>query len=79
MAVVLRLKTFGSKKRPFYRIVAINKSTQRDGRALEELGYYDPKKGSDKIALDRERVEYWLKNGAKPSPTVKSIFKRLDI
>ncbi len=79
MAVVLRLKTFGSKKRPFYRIVAINKSTQRDGKALEELGYYDPKKGSDKIALDRERVEYWLKNGAKPSPTVKSIFKRLDI
>lgn len=79
MAVVLRLKTFGSKKRPFYRIVAINKSTKRNGKSLEELGYYDPKKGKDKVALDRERVEYWLKNGATPSETVKSILKRLDI
>ncbi len=79
MAVVLRLKLFGTKKRPFYRIVAITKSTQRDGRALEELGHYDPKKGKDAIALDRERVEYWLEKGAKPSPTVKSILKRLEI
>ena len=79
MAVVLRLKTFGSKKRPFYRIIAINKSEKRDGKSLEELGYYDPKVGKDKVALDRERIEYWLKNGAQPSATVKSILKRLDI
>jgi len=79
MAVVLRLKTFGTKKKPFYRIVAITKSTKRDGKTLEELGYYDPKKGRDQVALDRERVEYWLKNGAKPSETVKSIIKRLEI
>jgi len=79
MAVVLRLKKFGSKKKPFYRVVAIDKSTKRDGKALEELGHYDPKKGKDQVALDRERVEYWLKNGAKPSETVRSIIKRLEI
>jgi len=79
MSVVLRLKVFGTKKKPFYRIVAMTKSTKRDGRALEELGSYDPKKGRDQVTLDRERVEYWLKTGAKPSETVKSIIKRLEI
>ncbi len=78
MAVVLRLKVFGSKKKPFYRIVAMTKSKKRDGRALEELGFYDPKKGQNQVGLDRKRVEYWLKNGAQPSGTVKSIIKRLD-
>ncbi len=77
MAVVLRLKMFGTKKKPFYRIVAMTKSTKRDGKPLEELGYYDPKKDKNEVALDRERVEYWLKNGAKPSETVKSILKRI--
>lgn len=79
MAVVLRLKKFGNKKNIFFRIVAMTKSEKRDGRALEELGHYDPKKGKENVALDRERVEYWLKNGAKPSETVGSILKRLDI
>lgn len=79
MSVVLRMKKFGTKKRPFYRIVAMTKSTKRDGKALEELGYYDPKKGRDQVALDRARVEYWLQNGAKPSDTVKSILKRLAL
>jgi len=78
-AVVLRLKRFGTKKKPFYRIVAMTKSTKRDGRALEELGHYDPQKGDDNIALDRARVEYWLQNGAKPSETVRSILKKLEI
>ena len=77
MEVVLRLKRFGTKKKPFYRIVAMTKATKRGGKALEELGHYDPKKGRDQVALDRERVEYWLRNGAKPSETVKSIIKRL--
>lgn len=78
MAVVLRLKVFGTKKKPFYRIVAMTKSKKRDGKALEELGFYDPKKGQDQVGLDRERVEYWLKNGAQPSDTVRSIIERLD-
>ena len=79
MAVVLRLKRFGTKKRPFYRIIAITKTEKRDGKPLEELGYYDPKKGHNQVALDRDRVEHWIKNGATPSNTVKSILKRLEI
>lgn len=78
MAVVLRLKKMGKKKNPFYRIVAINKTTKRDGKTLEELGHYDPKKGKDNVSLDRERVEFWLKQGAKPSETVQDIIKRLS-
>ncbi|MFH1798340.1 MAG: 30S ribosomal protein S16 [Candidatus Omnitrophota bacterium] len=77
MAVVIRLKMFGTKKKPFYRIVAVTKSKKRDGKTLEELGNYDPKKDKNEVALDRERIEYWLKNGAKPSETVKSILKRI--
>jgi small subunit ribosomal protein S16 len=57
----------------------MTKATKRDGKPLEELGFYDPKKGRDQVALDRDRVEYWLKNGAKPSQTVKSIIKRLEL
>ena len=77
MAVVLRLKTFGTKKRPFYRIVAMTKADKRDGKSLEEIGYYDPKKAKDNISVNKERLEYWLKNGAKPSETVKSIIKKI--
>jgi small subunit ribosomal protein S16 len=77
MAVVLRLKRMGTKKKPFYRIVAMTKSLKRDGKTLEELGNYDPKKGKNAVALDRIRVEYWLENGARPSETVKSILKRI--
>jgi len=79
MSVVLRLKMFGAKKRPCYRIVAIAKAEKRDGKTLEELGHYDPRLGLENVTLDRERVEYWLKNGAKPSPTVKSIIKKLEV
>ncbi len=78
MSVVLRLKKMGTKKKPFYRIIAITKTEKRDGKAIEELGYYDPKKGKDSVQLDRVRVDYWLKNGATPSATVKSIIKRAD-
>lgn len=77
MAVVLRLKKMGKKKSPFYRIVAINKSDRRDGKTIEELGHYDPKKGKEKVELDTERVEYWLEQGAKPSKTVQDIIKRV--
>ena len=78
MSVVLRLKRMGTKKKPFYRIVAMTKSEKRDGRAIEELGHYDPKKGKDAVDIDRVRVDYWLKNGARPSDTVKSIISRVD-
>ncbi len=79
MAVVLRLKMFGTKKKPFFRIVAMTKSKKRDGKALEELGTYDPKKGKEAATVDRNRVDYWIKNGAKPSDTIKSILKSLTV
>jgi small subunit ribosomal protein S16 len=79
MAVVLRLKMFGTKKKPSYRIVAMTKTVKRDGKPIEELGIYDPKRGKDQITLDKTKIEYWLKNGAVPSPTVKSIIKRLMV
>lgn len=78
MSVVLRLKKMGTKKKPFYRIVAITKTEKRDGKTIEELGHYDPKKGKDSVELDKTRVDFWLKNGAKPSDTVKSIIKRIN-
>ena len=77
MSVVLRLKRMGTKKKPFYRIVAMTKTEKRDGKAIEELGHYDPKKGKEAVEVDRVRVDYWLKNGAIPSDTVKSIIKRV--
>jgi small subunit ribosomal protein S16 len=78
MSVVIRLKRMGTKKKPFYRIVAMTKSEKRDGKAIEELGHYDPKKGKENIEVDNVRVDYWLKNGAVPSATVKSIIKRAN-
>jgi len=75
-AVVLRLKRMGGKKKPFYRIVAVNKSDKRDGKVLDELGNYDPKKKGTGISINKERIEYWLSFGAKPSETVKSIIKK---
>ena len=75
-AVVLRLKRMGGKKKPFYRIVAVNKSDKRDGRVLDELGNYDPKKKGTGTSVNKERIEHWLSYGAKPSETVKSIIKK---
>lgn len=79
MAVVLRLKRMGGNKKPFYRIVATERSSPRDGRFIEEIGYYDPKKDPAIIKIDKERALYWLKNGATPSVTVKSLLKKQKI
>ena len=79
MAVVLRLKRIGTNKKPFFRIVATDKRSPRDGRFIEELGYYDPKKNPAVIKVKKERALYWLKVGAKPSLTVKSLFKKEGI
>ncbi len=76
MAVVLRLKRFGAKKKPFWRIVAADKRSPRDGRFIEEIGYYDTQKDPSEVMLKKDRVLYWLKTGAQPSETVKSILKR---
>jgi small subunit ribosomal protein S16 len=66
----------GAKKRPFYRIVVTEKRSKRDGRFVENIGYYDPCRNPADVKLDMERVNYWLKCGAQPTETVHSIIKR---
>ncbi|MFH1618905.1 MAG: 30S ribosomal protein S16 [bacterium] len=77
MAVVVRLQRNGKPKHAHYRVVAIEKTRGASGEPLEVLGHYNPKaeKGKDKIILKSERLEYWIKTGAKPSETVASLIK----
>jgi len=77
MAVKLRLQRFGSNKRPFYRVVASESSNPRDGRFLEILGTYDPLIGQ--VSVDAEKVQKWIGNGAQPTDTVKSLFKKYSV
>ncbi|MFH1380791.1 MAG: 30S ribosomal protein S16 [Candidatus Omnitrophota bacterium] len=79
MAVVLRLKRMGTNKKPFYRIVATENTNPRDGRFIEEIGHYDPKTDPADIKIDKEKALRWLKNGAKPSTTVKSLLAKQGI
>lgn len=76
MAVKLKLTRMGSKKHPFYRIVAANDETRRDGRPLDFLGYYNPMKDPEEVKLDTVKIQSWLEKGAEPTVTVKSILKR---
>ncbi len=75
MAVKIRLKRMGAKKTPFYRIVVADSRAPRDGRFIEEVGYYNPLTEPKTIKVDNEKVEKWLKNGAKPTETVERLFK----
>ncbi|MCS7280828.1 MAG: 30S ribosomal protein S16 [Desulfobacterota bacterium] len=79
MAVRFRLARFGTKKRPFYRIVVADSRAPRDGRFIEKVGFYDPLSNPSKIVLDREKIIEWYKKGARPTETVKNIFKREGI
>jgi len=79
MAVRIRLTRKGTKKKPFYRIVAADSECPRDGRFLELLGTYDPMVEPAAVTLKEDRVKYWLGEGAKPSTTVLSIFKRQGV
>ena len=79
MAVVIRLKRLGTKKKPHQRIVAIDSHKARDGRAIEELGVYDPTKSPSFSNLNKERILHWIKMGAKPSPAVANIFRKSGI
>ena len=77
MSASIRLKRFGTKRRPYYRIVAIDSMAPRDGKTLEELGYYHPIEAEDKqIVFDAEKVRSWLDKGAKVSNTVRSILNK---
>ncbi len=79
MAVRLRLRRMGRKKRPFYRIVAADQRSPRDGRFIETLGYYNPLDKPHTVEIDEERVMYWLSQGAQPSTTVNSLLRRQGI
>jgi small subunit ribosomal protein S16 len=74
--VKIRLTRAGAKKRPFYRIVAIDERKARDSRPLEFLGTYDPKANPEKVALRSDAVDAWVAKGAQLSPTVKSLMRR---
>lgn len=76
MQVKLRLARYGAKKKPFYRIVAANNQSPRDGRYLETVGTYDPLKDPHEVKLNTERIEYWIGQGAIPTNTVKSLLKK---
>ena len=75
MAVKIRLKRMGAKKAPFYRVVVADSRYPRDGRFIEEIGYYDPTKTPSVIKIDTEKADKWLKNGAQPTETVKKLIK----
>lgn len=76
MAVKIRLRRMGAKKAPFYRIVVADGRYPRDGRFIEEIGYYDPTKEPSVVAVDKEKAQKWIANGAQPTDTVKSILKK---
>jgi len=79
MAVKLRLKRMGAKARPFYRIVAADSRSPRDGRFIETVGTYNPVKETDNITIDEEKVMKWLNVGAQPTTTVKNILSKQGI
>lgn len=76
MAVKIRLKRMGMKKKPFYRIVVADVRSPRDGRFIEEIGYYDPMKQPTEIKVDNEKAATWMKNGAQPTETVRILLKK---
>lgn len=66
----------GAKKRPFYRVVAVDSQKRRDGRALDYLGYYNPMVEPNEVNIDQEKVQFWMQRGAKPTETVQSLLKK---
>ena len=75
MAVKIRLKRMGKKKAPFYRIVVADSRSPRDGRFIEEIGYYDPTKDPSVYKIDEEAAKKWLQNGAQPTTEVSKLLK----
>ena len=72
----IRLTRMGAKKKPFYRIVVAEKRSKRDGRFVESVGHYDPTRKPAEVKLDRDRINYWIERGAKPTETVESLIRR---
>ena len=76
MSVTIRMSRHGTKKRPFYRIVVSDRRFPRDGRYIEQVGTYDPSAATGGLKLNRDKVETWIKKGAKPSQTVSDLIKK---
>ncbi|KLU61066.1 30S ribosomal protein S16 [Peptococcaceae bacterium CEB3] len=79
MATKIRLRRMGAKKQPFYRLVVADSASARDGRFIEEIGYYDPTKQPEVLKIDEEKVLKWLTTGAQPSDTVKSLLRKAGL
>lgn len=79
MAVKIRLRRMGQKKAPFYRVVVADSRSPRDGRFIEEIGYYDPMTNPANVKIDADKAKKWLDNGAQPTETVKSLLKKAEI
>ena len=76
MAVKIRLRRMGAKKAPFYRVVVADSRFPRDGRFIEEIGYYDPTQEPAVVKIDAEKAQKWIANGAQPTDTVKALLKK---
>ena len=79
MAATIRLSRHGAKKRPFYRIIVTDSRAPRDGRRLEQVGTYDPNQNPAVVQFQQEKLEHWLRRGARPSLTVAQLMKRSGI
>ena len=79
MAVKMRLRRMGAKKAPFYRVIIADERSPRDGKFIDEIGYYNPLTNPAEVKIDAEKAEKWLNNGAQPTETVKSLLKKSGI
>lgn len=79
MATRIRLKRLGAKKKPIYRIVVADSRAPRDGRFIEEIGFYNPNVNPAEIRVDEEKAQTWLNHGALPTDTVRSLFKKAGL
>ncbi len=79
MAVKMRLRRIGAKKAPFYRVIVADSRSPRDGRFIEEIGYYNPLTSPVEIKIDAEKAKKWISNGAQPTETVKALLKKSGI
>ena len=77
--IKIRLRRMGAKKAPFYRVVVADSRFARDGRFIEEIGYYDPTKNPSVVKIDEEKAKQWLSNGAQPTDTVRELLKKASL
>ena len=79
MAVKIRLKRIGAKKAPFYRVIVADERSPRNGKFIDEIGYYNPLTNPAEIKIDAEKANKWIANGAQPTETVRSLLKKTEI